>query len=174
MKRNLFFAVMFLAVMSVLSACSVQQRIAHKRHSYMKRAYLGMKDSVNGADVSILNDTIKILFPEDLLFPTGKSELLPSTMPLLERFANVLNKYSNTSILINGYTDNTGRKAFNAQLSVDRAKNTGDVLKSFNVNSSRFYYWGRGSVNPVANNQTRDGRRKNRRVEFIILYNYVK
>lgn len=140
----------------------------------MEGAYLGLKDSIKEADVSILNDTIKVLFPEDLLFPTGKSELLPSTMPLLKRFAGSLNAYSNTSILINGYTDNTGKEAFNTQLSVDRAKNTGDALKSFNVNSSRFFYWGRGSVNPVANNQTKDGRRRNRRVEFIILYNYVK
>jgi outer membrane protein OmpA-like peptidoglycan-associated protein len=159
---------------SGISACSVQKRIALKKHHYMEKVYMGMKDSVKEADVSMLNDTIKILFPEDLLFPLGKSELLPSTIPLLKRFAGALNKYSNTSILINGYTDNTGSKLFNSQLSVDRAKNTGEVLKSFNVSSSRFFYWGRGSVNPVANNHTKDGRRRNRRVEFIILYNCIK
>lgn len=173
MKRNLFFGLLVVVLVG-LNACNVQQKLVHKKHAYMERAYLEIKDSIKGADVSILNDTIKVLFPEELLFQTGKSELLPSTQPLLKRFADALNEYSNTSILINGYTDNTGREAFNNQLSVDRAKNAGDILQSFNVNSSRFFFWGRGSVNPVGNNHTKDGRRRNRRVEFVILYNYVK
>lgn len=173
MKRYLGLSVLLLAFVG-LPACNVQQRLVHKKQGYMEKVYAEIKDSIGEADVSLLNDTIKVLFPEDLLFPSGKSELLPSTMPLLKRFASALNEYRHTSILINGYTDNTGTESLNSQLSMNRAKNTGDVLQANDVSPSRIFYWGRGSGNPVANNHTKNGRRLNRRVEFIILYNYVK
>lgn len=157
-----------------LCACNPQKRLARKKHVYMEKAYVEIKDSIKAAEVSILNDTIKVLFPENLLFEVGKADLLPSTQPLLERFSNALNKYNKTSILINGYTDNTGGEAVNEQLSANRANNTGNVLKSFEVAPGRIFTWGRGSANPIGDNNTIEGRRKNRRVEFIILYDYLK
>src|SRR5690606_4836584 len=138
------------------------------------KTYLELKDSIKEAQISILNDTIKVLFPENLLFPIGKAELLPATKPLLIRFANALIKYNRTSILINGYTDNTGGKELNDRLSANRAKNTGDFVKVNQVNDSRIFTWGRGSRNPIADNSSASGRQKNRRVEFIILYDSTK
>lgn len=173
MKR---FAVCALAITLLLSlyACNTPSRLARKKHVYMEKAYLEIKDSIKEAEVSILNDTIKVLFPENLLFEVGSAELLVSTQPLLKRFSNALNKYKKTSILINGYTDNTGGEEVNEQLSANRAENTGNVLKSFEVRPERIYTWGRGSANPIGSNSTAEGRRRNRRVEFIILYDYEK
>ncbi|HET8573718.1 MAG TPA: OmpA family protein [Edaphocola sp.] len=170
MKRILAIALIF-GLFTGLVACNPQKRLARKRHVYMEKTYLELKDSIKEAQVSILNDTIKVLFPENLLFPVGKAELLPTTKPLLIRFANALIKYDKTSILINGYTDNTGGQALNEQLSANRANNTGNFLKANRIKESRIFTWGRGSRNPIADNNTADGRRKNRRVEFIILYN---
>ena len=173
MKRILAVALV-LGIFAGLTACNSQKRLAHKRHVYMEKTYLELKDSIKEAQVSILNDTIKVLFPENLLFPVGKAELLPVTKPLLIRFANALIKYNKTSILINGYTDNTGGKDLNDQLSANRAKSTGDFLKANQVKDSRIFTWGRGSRNPIADNSTAAGRQKNRRVEFIILYDNNK
>lgn len=163
-----------LSLFAGLSACNTQKHLARKRHVYMEKTYLELKDSIKEAQVSILNDTIKVLYPENLLFPVGKAELLPATKPLLIRFANALIKYDKTSILINGYTDNTGGKDLNDQLSANRASNTGNFLKANKVKEARIFTWGRGSRNPIADNSTTAGRQKNRRVEFIILYNNKK
>lgn len=173
MKRILAVALV-LGLFVGMTACNTQKHLAKKKHVYMEKTYLELKDSIKEAQVTILNDTIKVLFPENLLFPIGKAELLPVTKPLLTRFANALIKYNKTSILINGYTDNTGGKDLNDALSANRAKNTGDFLKANQVNDSRIFTWGRGSRNPIADNSTTAGRQKNRRVEFIILYDNNK
>lgn len=140
----------------------------------MEDIYTTLKKVVNEAEVTILNDTVKVLFPEHLLFSINSTELNPPTYPLMERFAGALNKYNRTSILINGYTDNTGSKEYNAKISKERALATRKLLQENQVDSLRMHTWGLGVDNPIAPNSTEEGRRKNRRVEFIILYSYEK
>ncbi|HEY0176143.1 MAG TPA: OmpA family protein [Pedobacter sp.] len=154
------------------SSCFLQSK-ARRKHSYQEKLYKELKDSLQEAEVSILNDSIKVLFPNDLLFPTGSYEFYPQSRPLMARFAGALNKYNHTGILINGYTDNTGDEQSNLKLSEQRAKTAEANLIADNVDSTRIDIWGIGEAAPIASNATEEGRRRNRRVEFIVLYQYT-
>lgn len=156
----------------LFAACNPQKKLARQKQAYMEDTYVTVKDAVNEAQVSILNDTVKVLFPENLLFQLEKSAILPENEPLLERFASALNQLPRTSVLISGYTDNTGSAGYNEQLSHRRAQAAQSVLSRYGVHPARMYTWGRGSRNPIADNGTLEGRKRNRRVEFILLYDY--
>lgn len=164
-------AYVLLFVSLFFAACGPQRKLA-KQHRYMEKSYLTIKKAVNEAEVSILNDTIKVLFPEHLLFKFNSSTINPENFPLMERFAGALNKYDKTSILINGYTDITGGEELNKALSQKRADSVKAVLQVYQVKDVRMYTWGMGSMNPIADNGTPQGRSRNRRVEFIVLYTY--
>lgn len=138
----------------------------------MEDTYVSVKGALAEAQVSILNDTVKVLFPENLLFQFDKSAILPENEPLLERFAQALNALPKTSVLISGYTDNTGSASYNTQLSHRRAQAARSVLNRYGVEHARMYTWGRASRDPIADNATAEGRQRNRRVEFILLYDY--
>ena len=156
--------------MTLLAAsCGAGRKMA-KQHKYIQDTYKGLKEAVNEAEVTILNDTIKVLFPEHLLFQKSAADINTQTYPLMGRFANALVKYHKTDILINGYTDNTGSEEFNSNLSKARAQNAKSLLVQGGVDSSRMLTWGMGSGNPIADNNTPQGKSRNRRVEFIILY----
>lgn len=170
MNRNYF--TLLLPLLLLVFACNPQKRMAKKKHAYMQDAYTSIKGAVNEAEVSILNDTVKVLFPEHLLFQKSSSQINPETHPLMQRFAKALNQYPKTDILINGYTDNTGGEALNKTLSGQRADSARHLLHQFSIEESRMMIWGLGPANPIASNDTEQGRRRNRRVEFIILYRY--
>jgi outer membrane protein OmpA-like peptidoglycan-associated protein len=161
-----------LPLLAVLYSCNSQKKMAKKKHTYMESAYTALKDAVNEAEVTILNDTVKVLFPEHLLFQKNSADINEATMPLMKRFANALNLYPKTSILINGYTDKTGSEEINNKLSQNRADAAKSLLQTCTVDKDRMLTWGLGATNPLADNDTESGRRKNRRVEFIILYSY--
>ena len=162
----------FLLSVFILSACNTQKRLKAKESKYMASSYVDIKNSIPEAEVTILNDTIKVLFPEQLLFSLGRAEVNPENYALLERFSKSLNKFNTSSILITGYTDNSGTEQLNDVLSKNRALNVSAILEKNHIAKERLYTWGRGIRNPIAENNTLEGRRKNRRVEFIILYNY--
>jgi outer membrane protein OmpA-like peptidoglycan-associated protein len=152
-------------------SCKSQQHIAAKKqHKYMENTYAEIKRTVSEAEVTILNDTLKVLFPENLLFKNGSSSISETTYPIMKRFADALIVYSQTHILVNGHTDNTGEKEMNNALSKSRADSAAAVLMLYKVPASRLEFWGFGSRQPIADNSTAEGRTKNRRVEFIILY----
>lgn len=166
------YMLLLLLSLTVFASCNLQKKWLREKHHYMENSFTEIQKNVHGAEMSLLNDSIKILFPEHLLFPVGKSEVRVETYPLLARLATALNKFDNTSILITGYTDISGSEKLNDQLSAERAEKTKLVLMKNAVEPSRILTWGRGSRNPIASNDTEAGRIKNRRVEFVILYNY--
>jgi Outer membrane protein and related peptidoglycan-associated (lipo)proteins len=88
----------------------------------------------------------------------------------LERFAKVLNKNEDATILINSHSDNSGKKPHNKKLSLKRATNVKSILVGFQVKPYRLSTWGLGSREPIASNHTTEGKALNRRVEFIVLY----
>lgn len=159
------------AICLFLISCGPQHKLA-KQHKYMQQTYKSIKKAINEGEVTMLNDTVKVLFPEHLLFPIGSSAINQSIIPLMQRFSGALNKYDKTSILISGYTDITGGEEINKTLSQKRADTAKSLLQSFAVEPSRLYSWGMASSNPIGDNATEAGRRRNRRVEFIVLYSY--
>ena len=171
MKKNLLILIP-VALLALLAACNPQKRLAKKQHTYMEQNYKELKEVVNEAEVTILNDTIKVLFPEHLLFSVNSSEINKETYPLMARFAGALNKYNKTSILITGYTDKSGSEEYNRKLSKSRADTARQLLAFNKVDIKRMHIWGLASDNPIASEDTEAGKRRNRRVEFIILYTY--
>jgi len=169
MKQSLSL-IALLASIVLLISCGAGKH--NKKQRQLNQTYKSLKKELPEAQVTMVHDTIKIMFPESVLFPTGSAEINESFMPKMEVFAKVLNKYEKTSILINGYTDNTGTPQLNQSLSNNRAINSKKTLNKYNVPNSRMYHWGRGESNPIASNDTPEGRKKNRRVEFIVLYDY--
>lgn len=137
----------------------------------MERNYNELKDLLPEAQVTIVNDTIKILFPNNLLFKTAQSELSSTVDPLMERFAVCLNKYKKTSIMVTGHTDNVGNFESNIALSTKRAESASNRLAELKVVKERLHTWGHGDQYPIASNDAEETRILNRRVEFIILIN---
>ncbi len=138
----------------------------------MARTYAAIKERINEADVTLINDTVKVLFPRNVMFDFDQAKVRPDFFPVLSRFAAVLAEHHRTGILILGHTDNVGQDQHNFELSTRRADSARAVLHGFGVSANRLNSWGLGTRMPVASNETSEGRSLNRRVEFIVLYNY--
>ena len=83
-------------------------------------------------------------------------------------FANVLKNNTKLNATIEAYTDSVGSAKYNQKLSERRAASTVEVLKSVNIDSSRLTAVGHGESNPVASNETAEGKAQNRRVQAVI------
>jgi outer membrane protein OmpA-like peptidoglycan-associated protein len=91
------------------------------------------------------------------------------TFEILGRGVEVLNKYAKYSILIEGHTESTGDEEYNMILSEKRAKSVGKFLIENGIDPERLSFKGYGSQYPIDTNETREGRARNRRVEFILI-----
>jgi outer membrane protein OmpA-like peptidoglycan-associated protein len=167
MNRAVLIAVACCTVFAFSSCKSVE---AAKRKRYMNHTYRGMKKSIVDAQVIRLDDTVKVIFPFQLLFDFNSAEIRKEAQPLMQRFSDALNKYKKTAIMICGHTDSIGSKEYNNKLSQNRADSTRKLLRAYKVKEGRLHTWGMGSRHPAAPNDTEEGRAKNRRVEFVILY----
>ena len=103
-----------------------------------------------------------------LVFPVGLSEIQGDDARMLDEIAALLKSRPEVSLRIEGHTDNTGPDQLNLTLSQDRANAVRDYLIQRGIAGSRLEARGYGSSRPVASNDTPEGRRENRRVEFIV------
>jgi outer membrane protein OmpA-like peptidoglycan-associated protein len=104
----------------------------------------------------------------DVLFETGKYELKPEARERLARVSGILLAYSSLKVAIEGHTDSTGSDEFNQRLSEQRAEAVRDYLVSQGVAAGGITARGFGSMQPVASNDTAEGRQHNRRVELVL------
>jgi outer membrane protein OmpA-like peptidoglycan-associated protein len=102
-----------------------------------------------------------------VLFDTGKATLKPAAQVTLAKLAGIMLVFSKTTMQVEGYTDNVGSEDSNLKLSDARAKAVKDYLESQGIESNRLTSVGKGEAEPVAPNDTPDGRSKNRRVEIV-------
>ncbi|RCW29223.1 OmpA family protein [Marinilabilia salmonicolor] len=103
-------------------------------------------------------------------FATGKSEITPTNFDLLTKVQNAIKIFPESSVIVEGYTDSFGGDASNLMLSQKRSD---AVTQYLNANSdteedSRISSVGYGEINPVANNETAEGRKQNRRIDVKI------
>ena len=124
-----------------------------------------------GVQVIESDDNIRLIMPGNITFKTDSADINSSFYPVLNSVAKVLNKYSNSTILVSGHTDNTGSAEYNLNLSRERAQSVAAYLEGQGVKSSRFEVLGMGYSNPIASNATQQGRTQNRRVEIKIIPN---
>lgn len=99
-------------------------------------------------------------------FELGKATLKPDSYSILNQIVNILKKYPDYHLIIEGHTDNTGSADVNQRLSESRAKSCYDYLVQKGISANRLAYKGFGPSRPVADNSTYSGRTLNRRVEF--------
>lgn len=137
---------------------------------YMDKQEKALKE-VKGAKVERQGDQLVVRFNSAILFDTGKSKLKPASTKDLTEFASVLKEYKDTDLVIEGHTDNKGKKAFNKNLSLARANAVVTLLESQGVARGRMTPQGYADDRPAAPNTTEAGRAQNRRVQIQITAN---
>lgn len=130
-----------------------------------------LRRDLEGANVERVGEGIKITFDSGLLFDHDSYQLKPETEDNLVKLAETLQKYDDTNILIEGHTDATGADDYNMQLSDWRAETVSKFINEKGVKNSRITMEGYGEEQPVASNETAEGRQQNRRVEVAIYAN---
>ena len=103
-----------------------------------------------------------------VLFDLNKSTLKPGTMKNVEKLAEFMKNDPKRNVMIEGYTDSTGKPEYNKRLSRRRAESVRDALVTDGINPQRIVTKGYGSDYAVASNKTAEGRQENRRVEIVI------
>jgi len=141
----------------------------------------GFLDDVKTAD-GMADYAIKVFFEKapprpapakiiinSVLFDFDSSVVKPEAAVMLEQTATILKQGSNKAIVIEGYTCSMGSEQYNLGLSERRANATMEFLVDQDIDESKLTAKGLGEANPVADNTTKDGRERNRRVEFQVM-----
>lgn len=110
----------------------------------------------------------KIHVFENLLFEFDHFEILESAVDEIHRIFDYLQANPALHIVISGHTDSKGPEDYNQQLSGKRAKAVADCLIRMGLPKKRIIWKGRGGEQPIASNDSKEGRKRNRRVEFVI------
>lgn len=131
-----------------------------------------IKEALPGAEVERVGEGIKLVLGENAVrFDTNKSTLTAQAQANLDKLIPVFQSYADTDITIFGYTDSTGAVEYNQKLSEQRAASVKNYLAGKGLSVARFTTRGLGIADPIADNETVEGRSKNRRVEFAITAN---
>ena len=117
---------------------------------------------------SDLQSAIKAATGGPITFGNDGFSLTPADDQILTQVANQLKACPNAHAAINGYTDSSGTETVNIPLSNNRAQTVANFLVAQGVTGDHLTVRGLGSINPVATNDTADGRAKNRRVEIVV------
>jgi outer membrane protein OmpA-like peptidoglycan-associated protein len=139
--------------------------------NYMDKQAEEMQRDLEGATVERVGEGIKVTFASGILFDVNKSDLRPEAKENVVKMAEILNKYPDTNILIEGHTDSDGAEEYNQKLSERRTGSVSYFLAQNSVASSRVNTMGYGESQPVADNATPEGKQANRRVEVAIMAN---
>ncbi len=120
------------------------------------------------AEVKKTEHGLLVQMKNDILFDTNSDSVKPAGVTNLSQMGDILAKYSDDRVQIQGHTDSSGDDKYNQQLSERRAAAVKAVLVSRGVQDKQIVVTGFGEAKPVADNATTDGRSKNRRVELHI------
>jgi len=151
------------------AAGAIAGNLWSKRMEDQRRA---MEAATQGTPVEVTRteaNQLKPDIPNHNPFATGSAALKPELRGVLDTFAQGLKSGgSGTLVRVVGHTDSTGSDAINNPLSRERAESVRDFLEDRGIGSNRIEVSGRGSREPVASNDTAEGRAKNRRVEIFM------
>jgi outer membrane protein OmpA-like peptidoglycan-associated protein len=118
-----------------------------------------------GVEVKREGDQIKLIMPGNITFATNSSAIAPSFYSPLNNLAGSLKQFNQNMIEVVGYTDSTGARQHNMDLSQQRAQSVATYLTSQGVDPSHLAVAGMGPDQPIASNADVNGRAQNRRVE---------
>ena len=161
----------------IMSACVSMQTYDALENDYNQlNQQLSAEIGAQQVHITRLQGAIKIAVNSELLFPSGGWQMPPAAAQTIAKMAPVLAPFVQTKIIVTGYTDNVpiGPELRqqgvenNQQLSLKRAQTVANFLVSQGVNASLVSAQGRGEADPVASNDTPQGRAQNRRVELTL------
>jgi outer membrane protein OmpA-like peptidoglycan-associated protein len=142
-------------------------------NEHLEKQKQQMQQATAGSNVKVTqtaDNRLKINVPSDAGFAPDSAQLNPGLHPALDQLATSLMQNPTETVQIVGYTDSTGGDAINNPLSQNRAQSVQSYLVSRGVQAQRITTQGLGSQNPVASNDTAEGRALNRRVEIFVAY----
>ncbi len=120
---------------------------------------------VNNANI---NDVVSALNLQVINFATGSAGIPADNKAILDKAATLLKQLPEAKIVVNGFTDNAGNPDSNQALSEKRAKSVVTYLIGKGVGAGQLTAAGHGQDNPIADNTTKEGQFKNRRIEFAV------
>jgi len=137
---------------------------------YMDRQEDKLRQQLQATGVSVTRngDNIILNMPGNITFATDSSNISADFYKVLDSVALVIKEFEKTYVDVVGYTDSTGAESYNQKLSEARASSVARYLESQGVLAARIVSSGMGEANPVASNDTAEGRSLNRRVEIIL------
>ncbi|MCA1767126.1 MAG: OmpA family protein [Idiomarina sp.] len=138
--------------------------------AYMDRQEQQLRENLQGSRIEVdrRGDDIVLNMPSSVTFGFDSAELTSEARSSLNEVASVVSEYADTRVNIAGYTDSTGEEAYNQRLSERRAQAVGSYLGQNGVGSARLNTRGYGESQPVASNDSEEGRSQNRRVEITL------
>ncbi len=142
-------------------------------NEHLEKQKQQMQQATAGTNVQVsqtADNRLKINVPSDAGFATDSAQLNPKLHPALNQLATSLLQNPTETVQIVGYTDSTGGDAVNMPLSQNRAQSVESYLVSRGVQPQRISTQGLGAQNPVASNESSEGRAQNRRVEIFVAY----
>jgi chemotaxis protein MotB len=171
-KQRIFLAP--LLGLALLAAC-----VPAQQYNALEQDYQQLKQQLTGdqAEITKLQGELKVTFKDDILFPSGGWRINSQAQASLSKIVPTLQGLQQTKIVVDGYTDNVPvgpelRRdgiTSNLDLSSRRADTVVQFLKSQGVNPNLLSAQGFGDTNPVASNDTAEGRAKNRRIEVTLV-----
>ncbi|MBW8887584.1 MAG: OmpA family protein [Fibrobacteres bacterium] len=133
---------------------------AEKRFSQLNSALIQVSRDARGTIISM----------SDILFDVGKATLTQDLKTNLAKIAGILTIYKDANVQVEGHTDNVGGEEYNQKLSEKRAENVMQFLVTpGGIAQTRLTSMGYGFSKPIADNATKEGRQKNRRVDLVIM-----
>jgi outer membrane protein OmpA-like peptidoglycan-associated protein len=136
------------------------------------KAQLVFRFGTNASEVAKKLGLTRVLvfdYSEKVSFDSGRSELKPDGLPVLNKQADILKSYfPNVDVFVCGHTDSTGGDDLNLKLSLDRARVVSDYLSARGVPAARLKVQGFGKEYPNESNESPAGRANNRRTELIL------
>lgn len=138
--------------------------------NYMDRQEEALNRELAGTGVEVdrRGEEIVLNMPGNITFGFDESNIQQQFYPVLNDVARTLNEYEQTTIDVIGHTDSVGSDAYNQALSERRASAVAQYLVNQGVLADRIFVAGRGESQPIASNETEEGRARNRRVEIIL------
>ena len=139
--------------------------------AYMDKQQEEMRRATEGTGVDVIRqgDELLLRMPSNVTFPVDSYTIQPGFRATLDELAQTMATYDSTYIDVLGHTDSTGADSYNQTLSERRAQAVASYLSSRGVNSARVATQGYGESQPIASNDTAEGRAQNRRVEIKVV-----
>ncbi|KTF70368.1 OmpA family protein [Sphingomonas sp. HT-1] len=139
--------------------------------NYIDRQEQELRRRTAGTDVQVIRqgDDLVLRMPSNVTFDTNQTAIQPQFRSTLDQVADVLREYNQTLLDIYGHTDSQGSDSYNQDLSERRARSVADYLSTRGVDGRRIATRGFGETQPIASNDTAEGRAQNRRVEVKIV-----